>query len=191
MTRPAFLDGLLSMPRLLAFEAPRGSVVAAVACSLSPPAGDGAAAATLSRLGLWDEDLRSFYEFCDGGTLVELLPNDPSGRGVFIPSLRLYPVQDLDIQTDCFRAWFESVPDEDRPPSCAGVAIGEATETGNYFVAVPDGSSIAVYYFDHDDPTPNATPLAYSFRAFIELLATPPYRLLALVSGYQSVRAAP
>ncbi len=190
MSQPALLDQLLSMPRSLSFVDSRRSIVAAVACTLPAPADPEAAAATLSRLGLHDEDLRSFYRFCDGGALIELRPQDPDGRGVFVPSVRLYPAQDFEMQTDCFRAWFEFVAEEDRPPSHAGVAIGEATETGNFFVAVPDGSSIAVYYFDHDDPTPNFAPLAHSFREFINLLATPPYTPLALVSGFQSVRAA-
>lgn len=189
MQRPALVDQLLSMPRSLRFVDPRRSIVADVACALNEPADPEAAATTLSRLGLHDEDLTSFYRCCDGGTLVGLRARDPAGQGVFVPSLRLYPAQDLEIQTDCFRAWFEFVPEDVRPPSCAGVAIGEATETGNFFVALPDGSSIAVYYFDHDDPTQNSTPLAWSFRDFISLLATPPYTPIALISGYESVLA--
>lgn len=191
MLRPAFVDALLSAPRSLVFEEPRRSIVATVSCSLTPPGDAAAVEAALSHLGLVDDDLRAFYACCDGGDLVQLAPSDPEGRGVFLPSIRLYAAQDLERQTDCFRAGFEFVSEEDRPPSYPGVAIGEATETGNYFVAVPDGSSVSVYFFDHDDPTMNATPLAYSFRAFVTLLATPPFMPLARVSGFQSVRVAP
>ncbi len=191
MQRPALLDELPLMPESLVFDYGYSQIVAATSQHLSPGPAPEAVPATLSRLGLRDADLEAFYRFCDGGELLHVQPHDPEGRGLFLPSVRIYPLQDLEVQTDVFRAWFEFVEEADRPPSFSGIAIGEATETGNFFVALPDSSSVAIYFFDHDDPTPNYTPVAHSFREFLHLLVTPPFTPLLLVSGCKNVRAAP
>ncbi len=109
-------------------------------------------------------EIIEFYRMHDGAELY---------RHNEMPSIEFYQLVDIDEQNESWRVWFDMLDEDDLQEfQKYGVAFGEVSCSGNYFIW-HEGK---VYYSNHDGEEDD--PLANTFNEFLNLIAKNPASFL-------------
>lgn len=113
-------------------------------------------------------ELIAFYKLYNG---VELYRQDD------MPSIEFFTIESMDERNEEWQEWFDMMEEDEIEEELFdfqknGIAFGEVTSSGNYFVW-HEGK---VYYSSHDGEVEE--PIADSFNQFLDLIAKDPASLL-------------
>ena len=139
-------------------------------------------------LAILDEEYQALYQFSNGMKLFHSeTENDDSGK-YFIPSVVIYPLDRLALETECMQSRVLEAMDvgDESPIYFEGLVIGEAAGTGNPFVVIRSGALAGkIVYADHDPDINNwhDKPFAESLTAFLSQIAIPPHAGLCHLYG--------